>query len=92
MAIAKSDPAELGAIRPESLQCSTPQVRLTRSEFAEICEFARSHFGLDLKEGKEELVTARLSKKMRQGGFNSFGEYFTAAQSDRTGRGTARAH
>jgi len=69
-----------------TLQDSVAPPRLTRAEYDEITQFARSHFGLDLKAGKEELVTARLSKKVRQGHFRSFSDYFAHAQSDRTGQ------
>ncbi len=59
--------------------------RLTTAEFARISRFAYERFGLDLRAGKEELVAARLSKKIRQGGFNSFGDYLEAAIGDKTG-------
>ena len=60
--------------------------RLSCTEYQEIAGFARAHFGLDLKAGKEELVTARLSKKLRRGGFRSFRDYLNTAIADKTGR------
>lgn len=74
-------PAAVGPVRPAAE--APPQ--LSRAEFAEISRFAREHFGLDLKAGKEELVSARLSKRIRQGGYASFGEYLAAATSEGTG-------
>lgn len=64
---------------------STTLPRLTAAEFEQISQFAHDRFGLDLRTGKEELVAARLSKKIRQGGFTSFGQYLKAAASDSTG-------
>lgn len=60
--------------------------RLSRAEFDEISRFAREHFGLDLRPGKEDLVAGRLWKPVRAGGYGSFGEYFEAARADPTGQ------
>lgn len=59
--------------------------KLTRGEFKEIRQLAHEQFGLDLKAGKEELVSARLNKKVRQGGFRSFREYYQHVLDDTTG-------
>lgn len=59
---------------------------LKPSEFADICRFARERFGLDLKSGKEELVSARLAKKVREGRFRSFQQYFDSVRCDATGQ------
>ena len=58
---------------------------LTASEFSIIAKQAREHFGDELGSGKEQLVTARLSKLMRRAGFTSFREYFKKLKSDGTG-------
>jgi chemotaxis protein methyltransferase CheR len=58
---------------------------LKPSEFRQISELAYERFGLDLKNGKEALVTARLGKKLRQRGFQSFSEYHRHVLSDSTG-------
>jgi chemotaxis protein methyltransferase CheR len=42
-------------------------------------------FGLDLKPGKEELVSARLRRLLRKGGFRSFQEYYRHVLADRSG-------
>ncbi len=45
------------------------------SEFERIRRLAHDESGLDLKRGKEGLVSARLAKAMRRGGFATFESY-----------------
>jgi chemotaxis protein methyltransferase CheR len=59
--------------------------RLKPHEFEAIRRLAYDKFGLDLRKGKEELVTARLGKRMREGGFESFEEYYQHVVGDRSG-------
>jgi chemotaxis protein methyltransferase CheR len=59
--------------------------RLKPHEFEAIRRLAYDKFGLDLRKGKEELVAARLGKRMRQGGFDSFEEYYQHVVGDRSG-------
>lgn len=54
-------------------------------EFDQIRELAHGTFGLDLKPGKEELVSARLRRLVRKGGFRSFQEYYRHVLADQTG-------
>lgn len=76
-----------GREKPSGETAATADLpRLTAAEFSAICGFARERFGLDLKAGKEELVAARLAKKMRRGGFSSYRDYFEAALGDASGR------
>ncbi len=58
---------------------------LKTSEFRLISGLAHERFGLDLKRGKEALVTARLGKWLRKGGFKSFDEYYRHVLGDTTG-------
>jgi chemotaxis protein methyltransferase CheR len=58
---------------------------LKTSEFRLISQLAHQRFGLDLKGGKEALVTARLGKWLRKGGFKSFDEYYRHVLADTTG-------
>jgi chemotaxis protein methyltransferase CheR len=67
--------AEWDAVRP-----------LNPREFEQIRKLAHQTFGLDLKSGKEELVSARLRKLVRGGGFRSFQEYYHHIVEDSTGR------
>jgi chemotaxis protein methyltransferase CheR len=58
---------------------------LTPGEFAAISALARSEFGLELGQGKEQLVASRLGKLMRHRGFTAFRDFYRHLQSDRTG-------
>jgi chemotaxis protein methyltransferase CheR len=49
-------------------------LKLTAEEFRQISDLAYQRFGLDLKRGKEALVAARLGKKLRKLGFQTFAE------------------
>jgi chemotaxis protein methyltransferase CheR len=60
-----------------------PEIQAT--EFEQIRRMARSAFGLDLKDGKERLVSSRLGRHVRSGGFKSFREYFEHVQTDTSG-------
>ena len=68
------DAAETDSVRP-----------LAPQEFEQIRQLAYRTFGLDLKSGKEELVSARLRKLVRGGGFHSFQDYYRSIVQDRTG-------
>ena len=59
--------------------------KLKPSEFEEIRTFAKQRFGLDLRHGKEDLVSARLARAMRQGRYLSFRDYLDHVNSDGTG-------
>jgi chemotaxis protein methyltransferase CheR len=58
---------------------------LTAREFSRISALMHERFGVDLRSGKEGLVAARLGKKLRQGGFTSFGAYFDRVLADPSG-------
>jgi chemotaxis protein methyltransferase CheR len=62
---------------------------LADCEFEQIRDLARRTFGLDLKEGKKDLVTARLQRLLWAGGFHSYHEYYRHVLSDRTGESLA---
>jgi len=59
--------------------------RLKPEEFDAIRRLAYEKVGLDLRKGKEELVAARLGKRMRAAGFESFSDYYRHVVEDRTG-------
>ncbi|MGA2575189.1 MAG: protein-glutamate O-methyltransferase CheR [Bryobacteraceae bacterium] len=59
--------------------------RLKPQEFEAIRRLAYDKFGLDLRQGKEELVAARLGKRMREGAFGSFDEYYQHVVGDHSG-------
>jgi len=58
---------------------------LKPGEFRQISDLAYERFGLDLKRGKEALVAARLGKRLRQRGFQSFSDYYKHVVSDASG-------
>ena len=62
-----------------------PARRVSQNEFSEIRDLAYKTFGLDLKQGKEALVTARLAKRLAALDLGSIGEYLELLRSDRTG-------
>jgi chemotaxis protein methyltransferase CheR len=62
---------------------------LAQQEFDQIRQLAYRTFGLDLKSGKEELVSARLRRLVRTGGFRSFHEYYRHVLGDSTGEALA---
>ncbi len=70
-------------------QAAAPSPALTRAEFLQIREIAYQHFGLDLKEGKQSLIVARLGKALRSKGLHSFEEYCRHVSADRTGEALA---
>lgn len=58
---------------------------LSPRELEQITELAYQTCGIDLKNGKQELIQARLGKKIRQGKFGSFEQYYRHVVEDRTG-------
>ena len=66
-----------------------PPPPLSPGEFDEIRGLAYQAFGLDLKPGKEEMVSARLSRLVSAGGHASFHEYARHVAADSSGRSIA---
>ena len=54
-------------------------------EIEMIQKLAFSAFGLDLRSGKEELITARIGKVMRKQSLATFGDYYNYVVADRSG-------
>jgi len=79
---AAGSPGGAGSGGPGS---SSGELKLTAGEFRQISELAHQRFGLDLKQGKEALVAARLGKKLRKLGFATFAEYHRHVLADSTG-------
>src|SRR5574340_1264788 len=59
---------------------------LTPQEFEKIRRMAYETFGLDLKPGKQALVSARLGKQLRGAGFRTFEQYVRHVEQDSTGQ------
>ena len=60
-------------------------LELRDTDFEKISHLVYSHCGIHLHDGKKELVKARLSKRMREGNFSSFADYYEYVK---TGEGT----
>jgi chemotaxis protein methyltransferase CheR len=58
---------------------------LTQVDFEKISRLIYEQSGIALHEGKKELVRARLGKRLRQGRFKSFREYYQFVVQDETG-------
>ena len=63
--------------------------RLRPEEFDEIRRLAYRTCGIDLRSGKEELVTLRLMRLVRGGGHRSFQQYYRSVVEDHTGAALA---
>src|SRR5580704_13136298 len=62
---------------------------LQARDFEQIRALAYGTFGLDLRPGKEELVSARLRRLLREDGFRSFQDYYRHVVADRSGAALA---
>jgi chemotaxis protein methyltransferase CheR len=59
---------------------------LREDEFSQISRLIYEHCGINLHDGKKELVRSRLAKFVREGGFKSFEDYLHHVLQDRTGQ------
>lgn len=59
---------------------------LTERDFRKISGLVYRHCGINLHDGKKELVRARLSKRLRAGNFRTFSEYTRHVLEDKTGK------
>jgi chemotaxis protein methyltransferase CheR len=58
---------------------------LKPGEFEKISQLAYKHFGVDLRQGKQALVEARIGKKLRELKMPSFQMYYDYVTSDKSG-------
>ena len=70
----------------ETIYSDSAGLALKPSEFRKITQLAQERAGLNLRSGKEALVAARLGKKLRQRGIQSFAEYYQQVLADETGQ------
>lgn len=59
---------------------------LSPREFQQISDLAYRTCGINLKNGKQDLIQARLGKIIRQGRFGSFNKYYEHVVADQTGQ------
>lgn len=64
---------------------ATQDIVLTDKDFLTISILVYKHCGINLHDGKKELVRARLSKRLRTGNFRTFSDYIKYVLEDRTG-------
>lgn len=64
----------------------TSSVAMSEKEFRQISDLVYQHCGINLHDGKKELVQARLAKWIRQGGFKTFENYIQHVLEDKTGK------
>ncbi|HTR38585.1 MAG TPA: protein-glutamate O-methyltransferase CheR [Bryobacteraceae bacterium] len=64
---------------------TSSQPVLTTKQFYKIQTLVYEKCGIDLKNGKEELVKARLGKELRKRNLSSFDGYIQEVENDRTG-------
>ncbi len=62
------------------------EIVLGEREFRQISDLVYEHCGINLHDGKKELVRARLAKRLREGRFESFSDYIRYVLEDPTGR------
>ncbi len=62
-------------------------ISITDSEYEAIKTLVYDKFGIDLGTKKQSLVVGRLQKVVKQNGFNTFEEYYSYIQNDRSGEG-----
>jgi len=62
-----------------------PELVLKDSEFHKLSKFVQGMAGINLHEGKRELVKARLGRILRQRDFQNFGEYYDYLVNDKGG-------
>ena len=62
---------------------NTPELK--PGEFDMIRDLAQRTFGLELRDGKERLVAARLGKQLKAGGFRTFRHYYDRVKADASG-------
>lgn len=62
------------------------QWKVLPDEFLEVQQLARQTFGLDIKDGKEALVSARLNRRMRAIGVKGVRQYLSFVRGDATGQ------
>jgi chemotaxis protein methyltransferase CheR len=58
---------------------------VSEREFLQISDLVYRHCGINLHDGKKELVQARLAKKLRTGGFTCVRDYIDGVLADPTG-------
>jgi chemotaxis protein methyltransferase CheR len=72
-------------MQPEGACALPPGETIHPAQFREIQTLAHDVFGLDLKPGKEALVSARLGRRARELGLRDISQYLERVKADRSG-------
>ena len=62
------------------------EIILSERDFRKISDLVYEHCGINLHDGKKELVRARLAKRLRLGKFKTFPEYVKHVLEDKSGK------
>ena len=76
----------MSSIELGGVSAATEVRPLTPYEFEQFRKLAYETMGIDLRSGKEQLVSARLGKKMRELRIGSYKEYYRHIQEDKSGK------
>lgn len=68
---------------PEDFSLSSTSLK--PAQFRRIQEYLYAHTGINLQEGKQQLVKSRLGKRLRALKLDTFDEYFAYLEADRSG-------
>ena len=60
-------------------------LRIPEADFREICALVQQRLGIELRTGKESLVSLRLAEPMRRGGYRTVQEYLQIVKRDPNG-------
>ena len=71
----------------DAARASTRPLEPTDRDLSAIIQLVYERSGITLHQGKRQLVTARLQKRVREGGFGSFAAYLAHVQADASGDG-----
>jgi len=59
-------------------------IAITNKEFLLLAKYIKTHYGINLKEGKQALLAGRLQNVLIENGFSNFTEYYEYVVSDQT--------
>jgi chemotaxis protein methyltransferase CheR len=62
------------------------EFNVTEADFQRISDMVYRHCGINLHDGKKQLVRARIAKRLRQGGFRTLPEYLEYVENDASGQ------
>ena len=73
------------AAKPTPVEFLDGAPKLPPRVFDRICELIQERTGIELHDGKQALVSARLGKQLRESGCTGYDQYLQQVEADRTG-------